>query len=218
MNEMAENNMANRDKDEMTSRDLQAAERRQQLLESAKELFFENGYSATPTRMINQKIGMADGLMYHYFPKGKLQILHTIATEGIEEIISSVNNIAQSLDVNGDVREELTKFFKEIYLSFNNSIQCIGILVREQRHLEENHVMFLKKSFEERYALISNYLEQCHSKGKLKDMNFDIASKQLLSIAFFFFMKNIAHIDFIGADSDSFIEDMVDFNIRLWIK
>ncbi|EOR25407.1 transcriptional regulator, TetR family protein [Clostridium sartagoforme AAU1] len=55
----------------LTNRDLQAIERRNQLLESAKELFASNGYHATTTRQITKNIGMADGLIYHYFPDGK---------------------------------------------------------------------------------------------------------------------------------------------------
>ncbi|MGA9173636.1 MAG: helix-turn-helix domain-containing protein [Thermoactinomyces sp.] len=55
-------------KEGMTSRDLQAAKRRKQLLEAAKKLFAEKGYHNTSTKEINRAIGMADGLIYHYFP------------------------------------------------------------------------------------------------------------------------------------------------------
>lgn len=205
-------------KDEMTNRDFQAIERRQQLLDSARELFAENGYSATSTRSINKKIGMADGLMYHYFPNGKLEILHTIATEGIGDMISSVNNMAQSLDTNGNVRDELIKFLKGIYCSFRDNTQCIIILTREQKYLEESHTDFLKNSFESRYSLVSTYLKKCHNNGRIPKMNFDLAAKQFLSIAFFFFMKHIVQVDLIGPDPDSFIEEMVDFNVQFWIK
>ena len=66
---------------DLTSRDLQAMERREQLLNSAKELFALQGYHATTTREITKHIGMADGLIYHYFPDGKKQILDIIMKE-----------------------------------------------------------------------------------------------------------------------------------------
>lgn len=218
MNKIAGEKMTGKNKNEMNRRDLQAAERRQQLLNSAKELFAENGYAATPTRSINKNIGMADGLMYHYFPDGKLEILHTIATEGIQEMIECVNSMAQSLDADGDVKKELIKFLKGVYRSFSEHTQCITILAREQKHLEESHTNFLRNSFESRYSLVSAYLKKCHSNGHLPKIKYDLAAKQLLSIIFFFFMKNIVQVDLIGTDPDGFIEEMVDYNVNLWMK
>jgi AcrR family transcriptional regulator len=68
-------------KEKLTSRDLQAIERREQILKASKELFAANGYHATTTRLICKKINMADGLIYHYFPDGKLEILRKVIEE-----------------------------------------------------------------------------------------------------------------------------------------
>ena len=57
-----------KDATNLTSRDLQAIKRIEQLLESAKQLFVLKGFHATTTREITRNIGMADGLIYHYFP------------------------------------------------------------------------------------------------------------------------------------------------------
>ncbi len=62
----------------MTSRDLQAAERKQQILQAAKRLFAEKGYHAVSMRELNKAIGMAEALTYHYFPGGKFEILTTV--------------------------------------------------------------------------------------------------------------------------------------------
>ena len=49
----------------------QAAGTRRRLLDSAKQLFYEKGCSATSVRSINRAIGIADGILYHYFPGGR---------------------------------------------------------------------------------------------------------------------------------------------------
>ena len=41
--------------------------KRDEILESAMKLFFENGYEATSVRMIMNAVGGEIGLFYHYF-------------------------------------------------------------------------------------------------------------------------------------------------------
>lgn len=60
-------------KAKLNMRDVQAAESRQKLLNSAQRLFAEKGYKGTPVREINRSAHLADGLLYHYFPGGKMR-------------------------------------------------------------------------------------------------------------------------------------------------
>ena len=81
----------------MTSRDLQAVERRQQILDIAMRLFAENGYHATSMRELNKEIGMADALTYHYFPGGKLEILKAVLHNAQEERMRSIVSFCRSV-------------------------------------------------------------------------------------------------------------------------
>jgi AcrR family transcriptional regulator len=51
-----------------TARQRQAAARREQILETALKLFAEQGFDATSTRQIAREAGIAEGLIFHYFP------------------------------------------------------------------------------------------------------------------------------------------------------
>jgi len=56
-----------------TARQLQAEARREQILETALGLFAERGFDGTSTRQIAKEAGIAEGLIFHYFPtKGSL--------------------------------------------------------------------------------------------------------------------------------------------------
>lgn len=56
-----------------TTREQQAAARREQILHTALELFAKLGYDATSTKQIARACGIAEGLIFHYFPtKGQL--------------------------------------------------------------------------------------------------------------------------------------------------
>src|SRR5690625_6848561 len=90
-----------------TSRDAQAIERKKEILRAAENLFAKNGYHATSIRSINQAIGVADGLTYHYFPKGKFQILQTIINEGIEQRENSLQTMIDAFDRSEEHTSEL---------------------------------------------------------------------------------------------------------------
>jgi AcrR family transcriptional regulator len=51
-----------------TARQRQAAARREQILGRALKLFAAQGFDATSTRQIAKEAGIAEGLIFHYFP------------------------------------------------------------------------------------------------------------------------------------------------------
>ena len=51
-----------------TSRQLQAAARREEILRTALGLFAARGFDATSTKQIAREAGIAEGLVFHYFP------------------------------------------------------------------------------------------------------------------------------------------------------
>jgi AcrR family transcriptional regulator len=66
-----------------TSRQRQAAARREQILKTALELFAAQGFDATSTRQIATEAGIAEGLIFHYFPT-KASLLTAILEDRLE--------------------------------------------------------------------------------------------------------------------------------------
>ena len=66
-----------------TSRQRMAAARREQILETALELFAAQGFDATSTRQIAKAVGVAEGLIFHYFPT-KASLLTAILEDRLE--------------------------------------------------------------------------------------------------------------------------------------
>jgi AcrR family transcriptional regulator len=67
-------------------------ERRQEIIDSAKKLFSENGFDKTQMADISKEMEVAQGLVYHYF-KSKIEILYAVIDEIAgenEEIIRQV--------------------------------------------------------------------------------------------------------------------------------
>jgi AcrR family transcriptional regulator len=66
-----------------TSRQRQAAARREQILKTALTLFAAQGFDATSTRQIAKVAGIAEGLIFHYFPT-KASLLTAILEDRLE--------------------------------------------------------------------------------------------------------------------------------------
>ena len=67
----------------LTSRQRQAAARREQILKTALGLFAAQGFNATSTRQIAKEAGIAEGLIFHYFPT-KASLLTAILEDRLE--------------------------------------------------------------------------------------------------------------------------------------
>ena len=67
----------------LTSRQRQAAVRREQILKTALKLFAAQGFDATSTRQIAREVGIAEGLIFHYFPT-KASLLSAILEDRLE--------------------------------------------------------------------------------------------------------------------------------------
>jgi AcrR family transcriptional regulator len=67
-----------------TARQRQAAARREQILQTALKLFAAQGFDATSTRQIAREVGIAEGLIFHYFPT-KASLLTAILEDRVED-------------------------------------------------------------------------------------------------------------------------------------
>src|SRR4029450_9805175 len=56
---------------------------REQILKTALKLFAERGFDATSTRQIAKEVGVAEGLILHYFPT-KARLLTAILEDRLE--------------------------------------------------------------------------------------------------------------------------------------
>jgi AcrR family transcriptional regulator len=68
---------------QLTSRQRQAEARREQILKTALGLFAAQGFDATSTRQIANEAGIAEGLIFHYFPT-KASLLTAILEDRLE--------------------------------------------------------------------------------------------------------------------------------------
>ncbi|TMV52871.1 TetR/AcrR family transcriptional regulator [Paenibacillus mesophilus] len=201
-----------------TSRDKQAAERKEQLLAAAKSLFAEKGYHATSTRMISQKIGMADGLLYHYFPDGKMEMLQSIIKEGHEKRVLQVDEsrILMHDDPDVPLKTCLVDFLTAVYRILLSDKELLRIQFREQELLDESVVGYLSESVGQRRALLAKLLERRAALGQIREIDYDLAAIQVMSVNMMIVFKTVSGIDLTDGDADTFRERMIAHLVDGW--
>jgi AcrR family transcriptional regulator len=83
----------------VTTRKEQAAQSRARLVDTALDLFVDQGYEATSVGQILDRAEMARGALYHYFPEGKKQLFLEVIDvvdhqlhEGFEKILTTIDS------------------------------------------------------------------------------------------------------------------------------
>lgn len=123
-------------------------QRREQILTTAQELFAAQGFANTTTRQLNQTVGIADGLLYYYFPQGKQALLDTIVTHGISEHLLALRLPLQDADTLAGLEQAIRRFFEAVWTVFSQpqGNQVFVITVRERHLLSEQASAWLDRS------------------------------------------------------------------------
>lgn len=194
----------------------QAAETREKILEAAKSLFAEKGYHGTPVREITRKIGMGDGILYHYFPGGKREIMSVLLRESFEhrrKEIQQIHRVIEELDL----KDAMMTIKRRIYELFTADMDLMRILFRENDLLGFEEAEQLTTLLREQSAIFEAFLKDRHERGEIRDLDFRIASRQFLSTSLHAIMSKSVGIQLLNEpDVYKYMEENVDFTIDLW--
>lgn len=90
-------------------------ERRQAIIDAATELFIQNGYNETSVSEIVQKLGIAQGTFYLYFPS-KYHVRLAILERSMDAIVeASFTNIEAGWDPVKKLEQSIVRAFQVIY-------------------------------------------------------------------------------------------------------
>jgi len=75
-------------------------ERRQEIVETARELFQKKSYENTTMQDIMNTLGIAKGTIYHYF-KSKEELLEAVVEDSVDEYIAGMEKVLNETEGNG---------------------------------------------------------------------------------------------------------------------
>ena len=210
--------MARRNKERLTTRDLQAIERRQQILDTAKSLFAQNGYHATTTRAISREIKMADGLIYHYFPQGKQEILWTIVDEYSSTNLLEIKKRLAAIPDSLPIRETLLEIGSLFLHNLMHDRDVITIVLREQQNLSQDLFWKVGEEIKLIGVQITQILEKRAARNEIAVFDFNLMANQFFSpislylLQLFLFNGN----NLFGLTADAYLEAVIDHTLKTW--
>ena len=159
----------------------QALETRKKLLASAQTLFASKGYEGTSVRMINQQIHMANGLLYHYFPGGKQEILQVMVKEHVLAMSTALTKDIEIYDETS-IEEVLEQLYHHLHSVVLEHVDIIKILIKDGEAMKLIERQELIDILEERKHWLPALFQKRIDSGELKAMDCESASEVSMSL------------------------------------
>ena len=107
-------------------------ERRQEIIDIAREFFIENGFDKTQMADISKKMGVAQGLVYHYF-KSKTEIYYAVIDSIVEEKMQIAKRVLSGME--GSALDKI-KALSASHQPFDDNEELITRLVSDPAIIE----------------------------------------------------------------------------------
>ena len=158
--------------------------RRNELIDTAEELFLVNGYEETTVSEIVRNAGVAQGTFYHYF-KSKDEALNAIIDRWIEEIRAGMEGIASRDDLNAI--EKILGFFN-FFNNLGRSRQRLVEYIHEERNAHL-HIKFERKVPQIIIPVFSRMIEEGVEEGF-----FDVRHPEMAALSIMKTAGAVSHI------------------------
>jgi TetR/AcrR family transcriptional regulator, cholesterol catabolism regulator len=186
------------------SRQIQAEERRVQILDTALAVFAEKGYANTTIIDIAGAAGISSGLMYHYFP-GKEKLL--------EAAIERNSFLPELREILRDTKDRpYREVLKNITLGFINLLERKNLIVRiflQEGISNENVRKVWANLANNGISLLEKYISARIAAGEFRDQNAEITARLVFSnVIMFHFTRDIFKNS--RVTKAEFIDSMID--------
>lgn len=167
-----------------TGRQRQAAARREQILKTALKLFAAQGFDATSTRQIAKEAGIAEGLIFHYFPT-KASLL-TALLENRRSFRSELRAILDGAE-DRPAPEVLREVASGWLATLRRDAELVVLFITAQTNPEVNEAM--QQVIGEGASQVSGYLKARIDANELReDMPLQTAVAMFFSSLMIFFL------------------------------
>jgi len=172
-----------------TVRQQQAAVRREQILGTALKLFAAQGFDATSTRQIAKEAGIAEGLIFHYFPT-KVSLLTAILEDRLEGRRAFRTQLRPLLeDAGGKPAPEVLRAVASGWLASLRRDEEIVIVLFTTAQTNPEVRQAWQGLIREGAELLTGYLAARAAAGELrKDLPLETAATMFFSSLMIFFL------------------------------
>lgn len=155
-------------------------EKRDAILESAKAMFLEHGYSQTSMEMVAERAGVGKPTVYSHF--GSKERLFDALIARRQEMLAPVLNSLQ--ESTGDPREDLLQFARKFHAMIltAESERWARLIISEASRHPELARKFFQAGPAKASRLIAEYLARQSSAGRLKIDDPRVATEHFMGL------------------------------------
>ncbi len=160
-----------------------AADRRQQILNVATELFARQGFKGTTTREIAERAGINEAIIFrHFATKDELYwaILHQKS-----QLAGGVKRLEQHLQSGGSDLDVLAAIAERMLRRDTTMTRLLLFSALENHRLSHR---FFRTHVAEYYETLASYLRQGISAGRFRHVDPLLAARSFLGMVFYHFM------------------------------
>ncbi|MDQ3589338.1 MAG: TetR/AcrR family transcriptional regulator [Chloroflexota bacterium] len=190
---------------EPTKRERQAEERRNQLVDAALRLFAEKGFEKTTIKDLSEAVGVAQGLIYHYFDSKEELLFAAVDRHGFLPELRRV--LAASYE--RPAEEVLPEIAGDFYALLEEKRDLVRVFFRESQTNPEVGKR-LVDIIREGVGLLARYLAARIAVGELRPHDPEVTARTLL------YTVQMLHITG-RTPADDFVPKMVE-NLLYGIK
>lgn len=156
-------------------------QRRERIIQVAREVFFEVGYAGASMSLISQRLGGSKATLYAYF-NSKEELFSAIIREGCQVMA----DIFQAHIGTNDLRQSLTQVAREmmavILSDWGN--RTLQLIIEESRRTPELSKLFDNVIETNGRQTMKQMLQTAHDKGQINAPNIDEAAGIFKSLLF----------------------------------
>lgn len=190
-------------------------DKRAQIVRSAAELFFENGYARTSMAAVATRAGGSKATLYNYFPSK--DALFGAVIEASAPVFDWLDDVLGVPDQTAT--QVLMEVGRAFYRSFarREALALFRVVLAEGPHFPEIREIFWKDFAEATFATFSDYLVKAAARGEIHVSNPQVATRQ-----FFALVRGDLHLRMVAgvveSPSQAEIETFLQENIGLFIE
>jgi len=187
--------------------------RKNELLDTAQELFFTQGYEQTTVETIIQKVGVSKGTFYYYF-KSKEDLLDKLVERLSENILKEVRKIVDREDL--DAIAKLNRAYTVTRSVKLENIELLKVLLKML--YDDKNILFRFKIYRSSIEIMAPEFSKIIRQG-IKEKAFntpypDEAARLIFEIAYTF-SERIPDL-ILGSDKNSKNLDKVEKEFRVY--
>jgi len=164
-------------------------QRRENIINVAREVFFEQGYTAASMSSIAARLGGSKGTLYNYF-KSKEELFEA----QVRDMCGEASDRILEATGEGDPVETLTRLGEQYlqHLFSQQTVKLVRILIAEAQRSPELARIFYEVGPARGRKVLETYFEKAKSRGRLEIPDCALASEQFLTLC-----KGSTHLQFL---------------------